>query len=103
LSFSFGNLATRSRKRSDGVRELSEIDLFEISIVPHPANFDTRVLSLKPAEDRDADTVRAKAHMLAVDLLLGVSDELSLKTGERDDKALDRKSTEPVRIASFDC
>jgi HK97 family phage prohead protease len=103
MSLSFGFLATRSRKRSDGVRELSEIDVFEISIVPHPANFDTRVLSLKSADDRDADTVRAKAHMFAVDLLLGLPGDPSLKTVERDERALDHKSTEPVRIASFEC
>jgi hypothetical protein len=33
----------------DGVRELHGIDLFEVSIVPHPASPDTRVLSMKSA------------------------------------------------------
>lgn len=102
MSLSFGFLATRSRKRSDGVRELSELDVFEISIVPHPANFDTRIIGLKSAA-RDADTVRAKAHALAVDLLLGVPDDSSVKTVERDERVLDHKRTEPLRIATFEC
>ena len=44
-------MVTRSRKLADGVRELIELDLFEISIVPAPANEDTRLLSLKAADD----------------------------------------------------
>jgi uncharacterized protein len=50
LSLSFGYTAPRSRKRRDGVRELTEIDLFEISVVPSPANPDTRFLELKSAD-----------------------------------------------------
>ena len=49
VSLSFGFMVTKSRDRSDGVRELLGIDLFEISIVPIPANADTRFLSLKSA------------------------------------------------------
>jgi hypothetical protein len=37
--------------RRDKVQELQGIDLFEISIVPSPANADTRVLSLKSNGD----------------------------------------------------
>jgi hypothetical protein len=40
----FGFMATDSIKRADGVRELREVDVFEISIVPAPANPDTRFL-----------------------------------------------------------
>lgn len=46
VSLSFGYLA-KTRKGKDGVTEIYEIDLFEISIVPAPANADTRILSLK--------------------------------------------------------
>jgi len=47
LSLSFGYLATARAKRKDGIQELRELDLFEISIVPAPANADTRILSTK--------------------------------------------------------
>lgn len=62
VSLSFGYLVTKSRDREDGIRELLGIDLFEISIVPVPANPETRILSLKGASEttgvRDLDTVR---------------------------------------------
>jgi HK97 family phage prohead protease len=69
LSLSFGYLVKKDRKRRYGVRELQEIDLFEISIVPSPANADTRILSLKAAERRtptDAE-LRAKAKRLGIE------------------------------------
>ena len=50
MSLSFGYVATRQGKADDGVNELHEIDLFEVSIVPAPANPDTRFLSLKSIE-----------------------------------------------------
>jgi HK97 family phage prohead protease len=46
LALSFGYLATKTKKAGE-ITQLLEIDLFEISIVPAPANNDTRVLSLK--------------------------------------------------------
>ena len=49
VSLSFGYVVTKAQDRADGVRELEGIDLFEISVVPHPANPDTRFLSLKSA------------------------------------------------------
>jgi hypothetical protein len=56
VSLSFGYLVTKSRDREDGIRELLGIDLFEISIVPAPANPETRVLSMKSAtETTDVD------------------------------------------------
>jgi uncharacterized protein len=48
VSLSFGYVTLKARKRS-GVNDLLELDLFEVSIVPHPANPDTRVLSMKAA------------------------------------------------------
>jgi HK97 family phage prohead protease len=53
LSLSFGYTAPGSRLRKDGVRELTEIDLFEISVVPSPANPDTRFLELKSVDPPD--------------------------------------------------
>jgi uncharacterized protein len=49
VALSFGYMAPRSRMRRDGVRELTEIDLFEISLTPAPANADTRIIEMKSA------------------------------------------------------
>ena len=61
VSLSFGYMISKSRDREDGIRELLGVDLFEISIVPHPANEDTRFLELKGAREttgvRDLATV----------------------------------------------
>jgi HK97 family phage prohead protease len=47
MSLSIGFMVTQDHKREDGIRELHGIDLFEISVVPHPANADTRVIEMK--------------------------------------------------------
>jgi uncharacterized protein len=69
MSLSFGYLVKKDRKRRYGVRELQEIDLFEISIVPSPANADTRILSMKAAERRipTAAELRAEAKRLGIE------------------------------------
>src|SRR6266498_964343 len=51
MSLSFGYIATKTRKATGGITNLLELDLFEVSIVPAPANADTRVLSLKALVD----------------------------------------------------
>lgn len=50
MSLSFGYMVV-SEKQADDANELHELDLFEISIVPGPANADTRFLSLKSMSD----------------------------------------------------
>jgi len=55
MSLSFGYVVTKAQMRKDNVQELQALDLFEISIVPNPANADTRVLSLK-STDRLCET-----------------------------------------------
>jgi HK97 family phage prohead protease len=50
ISLSFGYLVTDASKRADGIQELREIDLFEVSLTPAPANPDTRVLSFKSTD-----------------------------------------------------
>ncbi len=50
---SFGYLVKQSH-RDDGVEVLTELDLYEVSIVPAPANQDTRILSMKSAQQDDA-------------------------------------------------
>ena len=49
-ALSFGYMVTDSVKRSDGIQELREIDLYEISLTPTPANPDTRILSFKSTD-----------------------------------------------------
>jgi Caudovirus prohead serine protease len=46
MSLSFGYMTVKSRQRG-GVRDLLELDLYEISIVPAPANPETRILEMK--------------------------------------------------------
>ena len=58
VGFSFGYLATKTHERDDGIRILDEIDLFEVTVTPSPANNRTRVLDLK-SEDRDDSEFRA--------------------------------------------
>lgn len=47
VALSFGYLVVKDRKRRDGVRELRELDIYEVSLTTSPANPDTRVLSAK--------------------------------------------------------
>lgn len=50
ISLSFGYLVTDASKRADGIQELRELDLFEVSLTPGPANPDTRILSFKSTD-----------------------------------------------------
>jgi uncharacterized protein len=55
VSLSFGYLATDAFKRTDGIQELREIDLYEISLTPAPANPDTRILSFKSTDPPESE------------------------------------------------
>lgn len=82
MSLSIGYLVTRQHKRDDGIRELRGIDLFEISIVPHPANADTKILGTK-----------------SVDLppeLIGTAFDPAVA------EAMAQRKTRPIRVVSFD-
>jgi hypothetical protein len=57
VALSFGYMVTDSFKRPDGIEELREIDLFEVSLTPAPANPDTRILSFKSTDDPNAEPV----------------------------------------------
>jgi uncharacterized protein len=121
MSLSFGYVTTKSRKRSDGVQVLEELDLFEISIVPGPANADTRILAMKSMDDDEREVpsleeLRARERALDLDgsqekirremrdLMINA---MSHPNGngkslhERADKAA--REHGPVQIASFDC
>lgn len=64
LGLSFGYLTPRERKASGGINELLELDLFEITVAPHPVNPDTRFLSLKSEQEQrdEADRVEREAN-----------------------------------------
>jgi HK97 family phage prohead protease len=47
IGFSFGYVATKTRARRGGGRDLLELDIFEVSATPSPANNQTRVLETK--------------------------------------------------------
>ena len=51
VGLSFGYLTTAHRDGADGTKELVELDLFEITLTPTPANADTRVLETKSLGD----------------------------------------------------
>jgi HK97 family phage prohead protease len=55
VALSFGYLATDKFMRSDGIQELRELDLYEISLTPAPANPDTRILSFKSTDPPDSE------------------------------------------------
>jgi Escherichia/Staphylococcus phage prohead protease len=109
IASSFGFLVTDATERGDGVKELREIDLFEISLTPTPANADTRIVSMKSLDNADLpdpDTLRRWAleepeitHMRKqtekhyFDLLTAA---VSTK------RALERKASEPIRVATFE-
>jgi HK97 family phage prohead protease len=103
VALSFGYLATQSHKRADGVLELTELDLFEVSIVPAPANPDTRFLSFKSAEEV-ARILSLKGMTPSEELRrrcieAGVPPD-SIDTEQPRAKRIDSR---PIRIASFEC
>lgn len=56
VALSFGYMVVADNKDAQGVRELRELDVFEITITPAPANPDTRFIDLKkydPHQPRD--------------------------------------------------
>ncbi len=62
MSLSFGYMVVREKMAKDA-NELLEIDLFEISVVPGPANADTRFLSLKSIADIEDEINRLQKRL----------------------------------------
>ena len=111
VSLSFGYMPTKTRDRSDGVRELLEIDLFEISIVPHPANADTRFIDLKSAGNDHASDVadaefelhrQATARADAAHERQRTDREVAELAAELEAKrAKEAKRNRPIRVKTF--
>jgi HK97 family phage prohead protease len=102
MSLSFGYVTTKSHKRSDGVQVLEELDLFEISIVPAPAQPDTRIVRMKSMDDTDLDRVRTEWRDQMTAALRAGS---GTKTVESLRAKADRVAREhaPIQIAEFPC
>ena len=91
VGFSFGFLATKSRDRRDGGRDLLEIDVFEVSVTARPMNNRTRVLATKSSSEFVRVYEESKAVMLAAQGTTPNSDTKS------------EADRHPIRIASFEC
>jgi phage head maturation protease len=89
MSLSIGYLVTADHVRSDGVRELQGIDLFEVSIVSHPANAETRIPDTKSYSRADAIREEARANILA-----------TLVVGESSRRAA--RDTRPIEVKVFE-
>lgn len=57
MSLSFGYVVTKETRGKDGINNLEAIDLFEVSVVPAPANKDTIFTSLKRLPDASPQEV----------------------------------------------
>jgi uncharacterized protein len=106
VGFSFGYLATKSHERGDGVRVLDEIDIFEVTITPAPANNRTRVLGLKSASDAavaENEFNMLKAVFDRVDQRQRRDEELEKLIGEVEAKAAkEAKRNRPIRVRRFE-
>ena len=107
-SFSIGFLATKSRPREGGGRDLLVIDLLEVSVVTKPMHPATRTLGWKSAEtgadweaikaaERKAEAVHQKAQKdrefeLEVDAILAKAETK---------RAKERKRSRPIKVARF--
>ena len=97
MSLSFGYITTKRRKRGDGVNELQELDLFEISIVPHPANPDTRIVEMKSIDHAAGDDMHT-----IITKVFAKAESASIETLEQKSERIAREHA-PVQIASFEC
>ena len=87
IGLSFGYLVNREKRGKDGVNELLDLDIFEVTLTSVPANADARVLTTKAIEDEDAERIRTIAAM--------TNDELLASLGAK------QKSKAPIRVRSF--
>jgi Escherichia/Staphylococcus phage prohead protease len=103
IGLSFGYLVVDQREGEDGANELRELDVFEVTLTPSPANADTRVLATKSVVD-DIDAF-GRAVSAAFDAsrtrsptIIDSGTEAQLKKWEAGVYA----DTHPVRVKSFE-
>jgi hypothetical protein len=104
MSLSFGYLTLKSHRRDDGINELHELDLFEVSIVPGPANADTRVVSMKSV-DGEYDRVRREMRDTILRHMGGTHNQEKKLTAASLREKADAVAREhaPIQIAEFPC
>jgi hypothetical protein len=98
-------LVTDATERADGVKELREIDLYEISLTPAPANADTRILSMKSLGTVDPphpDALRRWALEDPEIAAMRKETEAALYKALTADAKRERRATEAIRIATFE-
>jgi HK97 family phage prohead protease len=83
LGFSFGYLILDAVKRKDGVREIRQLDVFEVSCTATPMNHNTRVLAWKSgdaarARREDPGYVPTTLELRARELELGLDGALDV-------------------------
>jgi HK97 family phage prohead protease len=91
IGFSFGYITTASRKRADGGRTITSLDVLEISATPAPMNPQTRVVATKALDDFDRVRAEARDRMLQLLTTDPAAEEKAIAT--------DR----PIEIRSFEC
>jgi hypothetical protein len=69
VGLSFGYMTVKSQRR-DGINDLLELDLYEISIAPGPINPRTRILEMKSAAITERE-LRRRCDQLALEAALG--------------------------------
>lgn len=107
IGFSFGYLTLKSSRRQGGGRNLTELDIFEITATPTPVNNDTRVLNTKAMMNATqmAERMRAMAEEMDSD---NPPDPKEMARRMREmademvnmDKALDDKPSDDLRDRS---
>jgi phage head maturation protease len=92
LGFSFGYIVTAATGRPGGGREITQLDVFEITATTAPMNNGTRVLSTKALDELDHVRTKARDDMLQL-----------LTAADKGEKSVPRRGTGPVEIATFEC
>jgi HK97 family phage prohead protease len=94
ISLSFGYLTEAEREGPDGAKELTRLDLMEITLTSVPANPDARVLSTK--------SVELPPELIGTALDPAFSGEIPTKAQiDAEMKAI--KAARPIKIARFPC
>ena len=90
ISLSFGYLVEQDREGRDGVKELTRLDLMEITLTSVPANPDARVLSSKNAVG-GGESLNSMSDAELKDYSMKMID------------GIDRRAAQPITVRTFRC
>jgi HK97 family phage prohead protease len=110
IGMSFGYLVTDAREGSDGIKELTGLDVFEVTATATPANGDTRMLSTKSEVMRMLNPPDPEALGFSEAILTAMTQatappslaEIKAKALELDIEGILSKS-KPIQIKHFSC